>query len=479
MAKILISWIAYNNDFTAGEVNIQGPNYQFHRDFYNGYDKHILLYSSKEQDNRSGMLRTRISKDFPDHVIEERLLELKDVIDLAEIQPKIENLLLGLAENTLDIFFSPGTSIMQLSWYLCHLNLGLKSRLIQMRPPNKTQSGKPELIEINPVETPIPVSAVIRQRSFDDALAQDTRDNFIETDSIKPVYEKALKIAKADVTTIIYGATGTGKEHLARYIWQKSTRSEKPFNAVNCSALGDQLLESRLFGHKKGSFTGAEKDTKGILEDVHQGTVFLDEIGDISPYMQQSLLRFLQEKEIQPVGGRTIKVDVRVIAATNKNLLEMCQEGKYRWDLYYRLNVAELELPSLIERGSKDVERMIDFFLEAKRKEYNRHHILKLDKEVRQFLKNYHFPGNVRELEQIITSFYVYCEDEVTINAFPSRLANPPGPGSLLMKDVEKEHIRKVLALKNGNKRQAFLALGYGSINTLNKKIIEYNLMSE
>ncbi|MBP6872884.1 MAG: sigma 54-interacting transcriptional regulator [Bacteroidales bacterium] len=476
MHKILISWIAYNNDFSGSDVNTEGPNYQFHKYFFKDYSKHVLLYSAKDQDVRSGRLRTKLNEDFPGHVVEEKLLELDDVINLDEVKSKVEKFLLGHPDDELDLFFSPGTSIMQLSWYICHLTLGLKTRILQTRPPSKSKSGRPELIEIIPAESPMPVSAVIRQRSLGDDKEEVTSERYNLTSALRPVYDKAYKIAKADVTTIIYGATGTGKEHLAGYIRENSTRSQKPFLPVNCSAFGDQLLESRLFGYKKGSFTSADKDTMGIFEEANHGTVFLDEIGDISPYMQQSLLRFLQVKEIQPIGGKPLKVDVRIIAATNKNLLEMCKEGKYRWDLYYRLNVAELELPSLIERGVEDLEEMIKYFLEEKRKEYKRQKPLKLSKEVSQFLRNYHFPGNVRELEQIITSFYVYCDDEVTLCNLPSRMLNNTEAGSLLWKDIEKGHIEKVLELKKGNKRQSYLALGYGSINTLMKKIKEYNI---
>ena len=140
-----------------------------------------------------------------------------------------------------------------------------------------------------------------------------------------------------DVTVLILGESGTGKENLAKYIHKNSIRKEKPYITVNCSAFNDQLLESRLFGYKKGAFTGADKDTIGLFEMADEGTIFLDEIGYISPYMQQSLLRVLQEKEIMPLCGKPKKVDVRIIAATNQNLVKLCEEKHFRWDLYYRL----------------------------------------------------------------------------------------------------------------------------------------------
>jgi DNA-binding NtrC family response regulator len=209
------------------------------------------------------------------------------------------------------------------------------------------------------------------------------------------------------------------------------------------------------------------------------GTIFLDEIADISPKLQQTLLRVLQQKEIQPLQMKPKKVDVRVIAATNRNLPVLCKDGRFRWDLYYRLAIAELEVPSLQNRGAKEVADMIDYFLEYKMKELKKGLLLKFSSEVRKFLQNYPWPGNVRELENLIETMYVFCNDIVEMADLPARFKELPKGKSLKWKDIEKEHIEYVLRLKRGVQLQAKEALGYGSINTMRNKIKEYKIEIE
>lgn len=480
--KILFSWLAFNNDFLkvgGGVDKVNSPNYLFHKYFYDNYDKHIILSSAKDDDTKLNFLITSIRNDFQDHIVEECYMDIKDVIDLDEIKTKVESKLIEFSNDEIDIFFSPGTSVMQLVWYICHTNLGLKTRLLQTRPAIKSKTGNTELIEIKTEQSSIPVTAILKERAV---LAKgqyyELSDKYLYTDSIKLVYEKAHKIAQTNmVTTLILGESGTGKEHLAKYIHANSIRQKQPFIAINCSAFHDSLLESRLFGYMKGSFTDAKEDTKGLFELANGGTIFLDEIGDISLYMQQSLLRVLQEKEITPIGGKTKKINVRIIAATNKNLPLRCKDGQFRWDLYYRLAVAELELPTLQKRGKKETEELLEFFLKSKKKELRKGKILKLNKEAKSFILCYPFPGNVRELENLVETLYVFCEGEVTCPDLPQRLLDVPEDVSLKWQDVEKLHIEKVLSFFKGNQRQALLALGYGSINTLKKKMKEYKII--
>lgn len=480
--KILISWLAYQHDFIRDKdtgavksIDPEGTNYNMHKHFY-VYDKHIILCSSKGDPIGAEMLKAAISLEFPDHIVEYVPMDIKDPIDLSEIKPKVEAKLMEFSNDELDIFVSPGTPAMYLAWYICHTTLGLKTRLIQTRPARFSKTKKPELLTIEVEKSQVPFTSVIKEKRLDTPMREDDSD-YILTDSIKGIYKKAELLAQTDkVSVFIKGETGTGKEHLARFIHDHSIRKNKPYITVNCSAFHDQLLESRLFGYKKGAFTGAEKDTPGLFEAANGGTIFLDEIGDISPYMQQSLLRVLQEKEIQPIGGVSKKVNVRVISATNQNLSNLCKEGKFRWDLYYRLVVVELELPDLLSRGSKEIEEMINYFLKTKKQELKKSAILKLSPVVKQFMINYSWPGNVREMENLIETLYVLNENEVSLSDLPSRFKSPSGEGSLKWEDVEKAHIEKVLKLKKGNQRQAWLALGYGSINTLRKKISEYNI---
>lgn len=478
MTKTLFSWIAFNNDFKDGKVEKENsPNYQFHRNFYK-YDVHYILSNASDDDTRANLLFTTLKQDFPDHHIEIVYMNIDNVIGLPEIKTKVEKLLLEHRDDEIDIFFSPGTSIMQLSWYICHTTLGLRTKLLQTKPGRFTKTGKSELLEIVVGKSDIPMGATIKESIIDEKDKGKFGD-YVITEGIENIYEKADKIAQTDrVTVLIQGDSGTGKEHLAKYIHDQSARSNKPFVAINCSAFQDSLLESRLFGYKKGSFTGADKDSPGLFVEANQGTIFLDEIGDISPYMQQSLLRVLQEKEIRPIGGKEQKIDVRVIAATNKDLYKFCLDQKFRWDLYYRLAVAELEIPSLIKRGENDINRLIDFLIVKKKKELRKPKQLTLSVKLREHLLSYSFPGNVRELENLIETLYVFHTDKpIQIIDLPERFNNVPEESSLKWQDIEKQHIIKVLKFKKGNKRQTYLALGYGSANTLDKKIKDYNII--
>jgi transcriptional regulator with PAS, ATPase and Fis domain len=479
--KILISWIAFNNDFLqegGGVDKTNSPNYLFHKYFYCNYDKHIILSASKVDDTKINFLITAIRNDFKNHITEECYMDINDVIDLYEIKTKVETKLLEFSNDEIDIFFSPGTSIMQVAWYICHSSLGLKTRLLQTRPAVKSRSGNTELIEINTEQSTIPFTAILKENAV---LAKDQYNssiqNYLITESIKPVYARAYKISQTDkVTTLISGESGTGKEHLAKFIHDSSIRLKQPFIAINCSAFHDSLLESRLFGYKKGAFTDAKEDTKGLFELASGGTIFLDEIGDISPYMQQSLLRVIQENEITPIGGTTRRINTRIIAATNKNLPEKCKEGIFRWDLYYRLAVAELELPALRNRGKTETEELLSFFLKSKKKELKKSKILRLSKDAKLKILNYPFPGNVRELENLVESLYVFCEDDISQTNLPQRFNEIPEEISFKWQDIEKNHIERVLMFFKGNQRQTFLALGYGSINTLRKKIKEHKI---
>lgn len=481
--KTLISWLAYNNDFIRDPennrvkgINKNGPNFNMHNYFWT-YDRHIILYSGKGDVTGAEMLINDINREFPDHAIESINMNIDDPINLSEIKPKVEKQLVEIRGDEIVIFASPGTPTMQVAWYLCHRDLNLKTRLIQARPAEKSRTGRPDILEMELEQSSTPVTTVIREQLLEE---RGMREDYKITSSIKPVYDRAALIAQNDKTTVlIQGETGTGKEHLARYIHQNSPRKNKPFETINCSAFGDSLLESRLFGHKKGSFTGAHADATGLLEKANGGTVFLDEIGDISPYMQQSLLRVIQEQEIQPVGGTTKKINVRIISATNKNLTEMCREGKFRWDLYYRLNVTDLLLPDLLERGSEDLDEMIKFFIKKKQNDMKKEKPIILSKDTKQYLLSYPWPGNVRELENLIENLYACCSGTIKPENIPQRFRDVPVEESLRWEDVEKRHIEKVLKLKRGNQRQAWLALGYGSINTFRNKMKEYNIQTD
>ena len=462
--KILISWTALHNDFVSSEVNTEGPTYSFHKYHFN-YDYHLIL-ATPDAETKLHYLTNRLKTDFREHRIKTQIINLTDIADLKEVKAKAETLLMDLREHEIDIFFSPGSSIMQLSWYICHTSLGLKTRLLQLkRKQHSKQTDLPDLLEIQAEQSPIPHVAMLRQIN----LAEKTPAKALMTKTLKPVYEKAQKVAQTDnVTVIIYGESGTGKELLAKYIHEQSARANKIFKTVNCAAFSDQLLESRLFGYKKGSFTGAYTSEKGIFEEADHGTIFLDEIGDISHYMQQVLLRVIQEKEISPLNKPNQKIDVRIITATNKNLVELCKEGKFRWDLYYRLSVIELELPPLVAYTGKERKKLIRHFLKTKQKELLKPEQLILNTNAESILAEYYYPGNIREMENVIESLYVFCEHDINEGDLPKQLTKPFQKSSFNLQTIQQAHVLKVFGHFNGNKRQTALALGI-SQNTLAK----------
>jgi two-component system, NtrC family, response regulator HydG len=284
--------------------------------------------------------------------------------------------------------------------------------------------------------------------------------------AMNAVFALIDKVAGGNSTILIQGESGTGKELVARAIHRKSERQEMPFVRVNCGALNDNLLESELFGHEKGSFTGAVKQRKGRFELAEGGTLFLDEIGDISATMQVKLLRVLQEKEFERVGGEeTIKSDVRVISATNKNLQQAVSEGKFREDLFYRLSVIPFTLPALRERKD-DIEILVDFFMDKLAKKEKQP---KISSEVMQALKSYSWPGNIRELENLIERLLVISsEDEIKLPQVVQYLGNGVSASNNLnglpldeaMGRFEKGLIQHAMKEANGVKNRAAKILG-------------------
>jgi DNA-binding NtrC family response regulator len=291
------------------------------------------------------------------------------------------------------------------------------------------------------------------------------------------VTEIVRSVAPKNVNILLSGETGTGKEMIASAIHFNSPRASKPFIKVNCGSFNEGVLESELFGHEKGAFTGAIAKRLGRFELAHGGTIFLDEIGDIFPSTQIKLLRVLQEKQFERVGGNeTITVDVRVIAASNKDLKKLIEENKFREDLFYRLNVVRMELPSLRERKD-DIPLLVSHFIN-KLNEEKGYQIKGITKEAMQILHNYIWPGNVRELENALESSMALAERNVIEAKYlPSflLLTRPQDtsfyqlPKNMTLPEIEKEVIKMALEKTGGNKSRAAKCLGIG-LRTLQRK---------
>jgi DNA-binding NtrC family response regulator len=302
--------------------------------------------------------------------------------------------------------------------------------------------------------------------------------------AMQRVFQVVRQVAPTKASVLVQGETGTGKELVARAIHYNSPRRKRPFVAVNCGALSQSLLESELFGHEKGSFTGAHAQRAGRFEAADKGTIFLDEIGETSPEFQVKLLRILQEQEFERVGGiRPIKVDVRVVAATNRDLKKEVDAGRFREDLYYRLNVVKIDLPPLRERQD-DIPLLVHHFLQQFNREHGRN--LTIAPKALQLLQNYSWPGNVRQLRTMMESISILTTGkEIQPRHLPNEVATDPDPGQHLrlkvgmtMRDAERELIRATLAELGGNKARAARVLGVGR-KTLYRKLEEYQLAGE
>jgi len=295
------------------------------------------------------------------------------------------------------------------------------------------------------------------------------------------VYDRIRQLASTRTTILVTGETGTGKELVAKSIHHLSPRRNEPFVALNCSALAEGVVESELFGHERGAFTGAVAERKGRFEIADGGTLFLDEISEVSPAVQVKLLRVIQERELERVGGTgTIRVDVRLICATNRDLGALVREGRFREDLYYRLNVASIHLPPLRERKS-DIPILVDEFIEQFNDE-NRKRIKGVTRGAMELLMQYDWPGNVRELRNLIEGMVVFGHDgePLDVGDLPNHLRAQPSESrdlglrvGMTMEEIEKRAIEETLKATGYDKQRTAQILGIG-LRTLYRKMKQY-----
>jgi len=302
--------------------------------------------------------------------------------------------------------------------------------------------------------------------------------------SIKEAIELARKVAPTDTTVLLTGETGTGKEVFANAIHQNSTRKNKNFVAINCSAFSHDLLESEMFGHAAGAFTGAIKDKKGLFEEANNGTIFLDEVGEMPIDLQAKLLRVIESGEFIKVGeSKVTKVDIRIIAATNRNLVKEIEAGQFRQDLYYRLSIFSINLPALRDRIA-DIEQLSNYFLKSFANKTNKK-IHQLSPEYLHFLKLHNWPGNIRELKNVLErSVILENSNTLTVDSLPYEIQqlsdvkeNEDGKmlSAFSLASAEKIHIQKVMNYTNGNKTETAKLLNI-ALTTLYRKLEEYKI---
>ena len=329
-----------------------------------------------------------------------------------------------------------------------------------------------EKINSRPVQPSGSTVVPVRESAFDTVLGHSR--------GLQQVIQLARKVAVTDVPVLLTGETGTGKEVFAQAIHNGSARAKQPFVAINCSAFSKELLESEIFGHKAGAFTGALKDKKGLFEEANHGTIFLDEIGEMAYGLQAKLLRVLETGEYIKVGDtKPTKIDVRIVSATNRNLKEEIPNSNFREDFYYRLSVFNLHLPPLRERR-EDIPELAAAFLKF--------FAAKMGKQVKGFaadcqawMQSYAWPGNVRELRNVIERALIICDDYITLDDMPLDFRSSTLSGSAAdgddfeLAEAEHRHIQRVLQYTKGNKAEAARLLKIG-LTTLYRKIEEYGI---
>jgi DNA-binding NtrC family response regulator len=320
--------------------------------------------------------------------------------------------------------------------------------------------------------------AQLQRIAFDGDKKISGKANFTQiigkSQQIMDAVNLARRVAASDTTVLLLGETGTGKEVFASAIHYESQRRQMPFVAINCSSFTGELLESELFGYKAGAFTGAVKDKKGLFEEAHHGSIFLDEIGEMSLELQAKLLRVLESKTFIKLGDtQTTKVNIRIMAATNRNLQKEAEEGKFRLDLFYRLSVFTISLPSLNERKD-DIELLAKHYLKLFADKAGK--TVTMPDEFLNLLKRHQWKGNIRELKNVMERAVILADDTLTQDTLPQQFNNQNIDSNAFdLQSIEKQHISKVLNYTKGNKTEAARLLGIG-LTTLYRKIDEFGL---
>lgn len=479
---ILISWLGFRDDFEekAAGFNVKADGFTacIQRDIVKQYgiDKHVALIT---KDNSNGLtheierkkqLMKRFIQDAYNQTIEfyQTEIDKSDLQDFSVIENALRSVIQSFDESDkLYVVAGTGPTAVGMAW--CTLNMAMKKRfkLYVLQRPEYIPNG--QLSTLKEIEPHI-------DQLLDDTLHEhhfsiNLPDNIYKDEIVELEYSKANSYAQSqDLNILILGETGCGKDKMAEYIHKNSPLAQKEYKPINCASLHEDTLYSELFGHVKGSFTGSLNDHVGLFEKCKGGTLFLDEIGDISPYMQQSLLRAIENKEIKKLGSNDIikNVNVRIIAATNNNLYEKCKEGKFRWDLYYRLSNPEIILKPYRYRTIESRKKIIDYYLEILSKKWGRK--LNISKRAMKIVESYNFPGNFREIYNTLNSLFpMYTE--IMPEDLPARFMMEENQNDESYEAVLKKHCINIYKKYNYDLTETKKALGYANVTQLMKKL--------
>ncbi len=443
MKKLLLSWIAYQFDFTPDgtEISPTSPNLGLHKTFFKSHAAHHILVArnlqdlenQEETDRKRVLLYTFLRKKYPKRNIEIIEIDLVSPYDFEEVYRQCQTLLKNYetAFDQIDILVSTGTSLMRAVWFLLHSQSIAPTRLIQGKENDE-------------------FAAVKLENRYKAIFA--TSPEILLTPTHQKIYGDALKYAKLldkDLKTniLITGESGTGKEHLANSIHKNSPLHSQVFKPINCAAFHENTLLSELYGHTKGAFTDAKIEKKGLIASCENGILFMDEIGDTSKFMQASLLRFLENKTYQSLGSETEKTaNVKIIAATNQPLIELCDQGKFRYDLFVRLSTWELHLPAYHEHPFAERKNWIEGKLAAIKENMRMQNIdyqeYTFSNEAKKMLYHSHFRGNFREIENLLQKWFFLEKAEITLADFPKHQQTEPIPIDL--ETLTIQHIKKI-----------------------------------
>lgn len=487
--NILLSFVGFHDPFFQGPTDAEereGPLLSLLRG--KDFDAAILV-STPNTEERTQRSIEAIENRFPEAAAAIQHIAISDPTDYFEILTNLRRVLRNIRDIYPDANYfigtASGTPQMHTCWVLLSASGEFPARLLQTRPPRFVTADKPAINEIDPSNSEFPI---VRQKVWEKPIRERSDHAAIiravgiigEHPRFKHALEQACLVGASNEPALILGESGTGKELVAKLIWNVSDRSTRPLISVNCSSIPESLAESILFGHKKGAFTDASDDRQGKFMEANHGTLFLDEIGELPNPVQAKLLRAIELGEVEPVGGSTIKTNVRIIAATNRQLSADSDEGGFRKDLYFRLNVGQIDLPPLRQRSS-DIGKLAMSILDKQCQSLKRSKQLNSD-AIRK-LESYPWPGNVRELQNAIKRAVLVSQGTViTADDIPVQLTGPdsslqhlPTPqDGFSLKDyldlVRDSLYDQALELSGGNQSRAKQLLGV-SDNAVSKHV--------